>query len=92
MFVNINNFKLAVMAVGDVVASLSVLVMDISVIKKLEIAYVHLVKLGQAAKLVRLSDIFLITPPALVEILLMLPGGLCEDHFVCHICLFLNLT
>ena len=49
------------MAVGDVVASLSVLAMDISVIKKLEIAYVHLVKLGQAAKLVRLYYIFLIS-------------------------------
>ena len=73
------------MAVGDVVANLSALAMGISVIKKLEIAYVHLVKLGQAAILVRLSDIFLITPPALGEILLMLPGGLCEDHLICHI-------
>ena len=43
------------MAVGDVVASLNALAMDISVIKKLEIAFVHLVKLGQVAKLVRFS-------------------------------------
>ena len=49
------------MAVGDVVASLSVLAMDISVIKKLGIAFVHLVKLGQAAKLVRPSYIVLIS-------------------------------
>ena len=43
------------MAAGDVVASLSAHAMDISVIKKREIAFVHLVKLGQVAKLVRLS-------------------------------------
>ena len=49
------------MAVGDVVASLSALAMDISVIKKLEIVYVHPVKLGRAAKLVRFSYNFLIS-------------------------------